>query len=105
VRVAISNDFGWNSELWKHVLEVELCHSFGIDGFITGEKYGHFSTPLISDCEYGVISLQFGQFDNEVHCNGGKQGCVWLGKDRRQWHLLSLVLGCLPYVIGSLRTP
>ena len=57
MRVAIGDDFGRYAESGKDVIEVKLCHSFGVDGFVTGEEYGHFGTPLVGDGEDGIVSL------------------------------------------------
>ena len=50
--VPIRDDFRWYAESWEDVIEVELGHSFSVDGLITGEKDSHFGASLVCDSEY-----------------------------------------------------
>ena len=55
------------------MVEVKLCDSLCIDGFVTGEKYSHFGTSLVCDGQNGSVAVGLGKFDDEIKCDGRKR--------------------------------
>ena len=54
------------------MVQVQAGYAFSCYGFCAWKKQGHLCTPLISDCEYHVTSIQQGQFGDEIQSHGLK---------------------------------
>src|SRR6266702_4093190 len=69
------------------MLDSQPCHFFCCHSFLTRNEQGCFTAIMIHYSEYGVISLCYRQFSDEVQGNGFKWHSFVCGEYRLQWCL------------------
>jgi hypothetical protein len=76
--------------MWEHMIGVESCYAFHINGLTAWDKYGCLCAVMVCDGEDGVMPLRWGEVYYQVQgdrfkgegigiCSDGVYGYSWFG--------------------------